>query len=317
MSNKSAVGLFDGIILLDKKPGITSMASDNFIKKVAGTRKVGHSGTLDPFATGLLPIFVGKSLRVMRYTDDYDKAYLCTARFGFATDTMDNLGEKVSGRFPTDDEITSLKESNYKLIRDAFEEVSRMTSQVPPKYSAKKINGRKAYELAREGIEVELKSSPITIYNIDIKDIYVEDNSIFASFYVECSKGTYIRTICDDVGRITGFGAHAVSLRRMKCGPFSVENAVTEEMIKELSEKKDYSFVLDETTCLSNMKTVELNEKQYKDVKVGKKIPAISNTNYDEKYVAYYNGELTAVLYKANENDKEIMRIDRMLANND
>lgn len=302
----------DGIILLDKKPGITSMASDNFIKKVASTRKVGHSGTLDPFATGLLPIFVGKALKAMRYTDDYDKAYLCTARFGFATDTMDNLGQKTFENEFTPEDIEGLKADDFKIIRDAFHEVSLYKEQVPPKYSAKKINGKKAYELAREGIEVELKSSPITIYDLRIEEIYVEDSSVFARFYVECSKGTYIRTICDDVGRITGFGAHAVILRRMKCGPFDVSDAVTEERIKELSSNGDFSFVLNETAALSNMDSLQLNEKQYRDVKVGKKIPALNGTEFDKKYAAYYGDKLTAVIYRSTENDRDIMRIDRV-----
>ncbi len=313
MSNNERI-FPDGIVLLDKKPGITSMASDNFIKKVASTRKVGHSGTLDPFATGLLPVFVGKALKVMRYTDDYDKAYLCKARFGFATDTMDNLGEMTEGRFPTSEELEELKATDFKKIRDAFHEISLMKEQVPPKYSAKKINGRKAYELAREGIEVELKSSPITIYKLDINEITTDDESVYVEFYVECSKGTYIRTICDDVGRLTGFGAHAVMLRRMKCGPFDVKNAVTEEEIKALCENNDFSFVLDATSAMASMPVVNLNEKQYRDVKVGKKIRAIEGTNFDTKYVAYYGDILTAVIYRASEDGRDIMRIDRMLA---
>ncbi len=305
----------DGIVLLDKKPGITSMASDNFIKKVASTRKVGHSGTLDPFATGLLPVFVGKALRVMRYTDDYDKAYFCVARFGFSTDTMDCLGEKTDGKDFSEEEIEQLKNTDFKVIRDAFIKISELTEQVPPKYSAKKINGRKAYELAREGIEVELKPNKIKIYSINIEDIKVVDGYIDVSFSVECSKGTYIRTICDDAGKITGFGAHAIELRRTKCGPFSIENAITEESIKELSGNGDYSFVLDETCCLVNMPKLSLSEREFKAVKVGKKILAPAGTEFDKKYAAYYGDKLAAVLYKANEDGKELMRIDRMLAN--
>ncbi len=220
-----------GIILLDKKQGITSMASDNYIKKLMGTKKVGHSGTLDPFATGLLPIFVDDALKVMRYTDSYDKGYSCVIKFGQKTDTMDLLGEVIGGRIPDEEELSEIVSGDFKVIRDAFAKVACMTEQVPPMYSAKKINGVKAYDLARQGITVELKPAPITIYSMVINYIKVEAPFIVASFDVHCSKGTYIRKICDDLGEITGLGAHAIELRRTKCGPFSIEEAYTEETL--------------------------------------------------------------------------------------
>ena len=307
----------DGIILLDKKPGITSMASDNFIKKQLGTKKVGHSGTLDPFATGLLPVFTGKALKVMRYTDDYDKGYFCTCFFGKSTDTMDTEGEAVGGRLPTEEELNELRNTDYKLIRDAFEKISKTTSQIPPKYSAKKIDGKKAYELARSGVEVQMKPHAVKIYSIDIRDIKEADGGIYVSFDVFCSKGTYIRTICDDAGNLTGFGAHAVTLRRTKCGPFSVEDAVTEEQISKMREEGDMSFLLPYEKALSTMPSVEVTKKEYYDIKVGKKIRAKEGTTEDIRYAAYFEGRLVAVIYRANENGKDLMRIERMLAADD
>ena len=307
----------DGIILLDKKPGITSMASDNFIKKQLGTKKVGHSGTLDPFATGLLPIFTGKALKVMRYTDDYDKGYSCTCFFGKSTETMDTEGEVTGGRLPTEEELNELRSTDYKLIRDAFEKISKTTSQVPPKYSAKKIDGKKAYELARSGVEVKMKPHDIKIYSIDIRDIREADGGVYVTFDVFCSKGTYIRTICDDAGELTGFGAHAVSLRRIKCGPFSIEDAVTEEDIAKKNLEGDMSFLLPYEKALSAMPSVEVTASEYKDIKVGKKIRAKEGTKEDIKYAAYFEGRLIAVIYRARENGRDLMRIERMLASDD
>lgn len=307
----------DGIILLDKKPGITSMASDNFIKKQLGTKKVGHSGTLDPFATGLLPIFAGKALKVMRYTDDYDKGYSCTCFLGKTTETLDTEGEVIGGRLPTEEELISLRSTGYKAVRDAFEQVAKTTSQIPPKYSAKKIDGKKAYELARDGVEVKMKPHAIKIYSLDITDIHEGDGGIYVSFDVFCSKGTYIRTICGDIGDITGFGAHAVSLRRIKCGPFSIEDAVTEEEIARKKEEDDMSFILPYERALSAMPRVDVTSREYEDIRVGKKIRAKEGTKEDIRYAAYYDGRLVAVIYKATENGRELMRIERMLATDD
>lgn len=295
----------DGIILLDKKKGITSMASDNFIKKVAGTRKVGHSGTLDPFATGLLPIFTGKALKVMRYTDDYDKAYDCTAVFGVRTSTMDPEGEVTASTTLTG------SEEEFEAIREAFRSVSKITEQVPPVFSAKKIDGKKAYDLARHGEEVVMPSHPVKIYSLVVNDMRYEDGKIYADISVACSKGTYIRSICDDAGEITGFHAYALTLRRTKAGPFDISNAYTEEKISAMAEKEDYSFVIPRTEAMSSMPRIELDPKQFEDVKLGKKIPADKFSSLEEglRVAAFHNDELVAVLYR----EEQLMRIERML----
>lgn len=303
-----------GIILLDKKQDITSMASDNYIKKLMGTKKVGHSGTLDPFATGLLPVFVDDALKVMRYTDGYDKGYSCVVKFGERTDTQDLQGQVIGGRMPSEDEIKQIQANDFQEIRAAFEQIKAMKEQVPPMYSAKKINGVKAYDLARKGIEVELKAAPITIYSLDIDYIKVEDGTIYAKFDVECSKGTYIRKICDDLGEITGFGAHAISLRRTRCGPFRVADAHTEEELKAMHESGT-NFLIDPVLALSHMQKLEVDAKTFAAIKLGKKTPAPEGVEYDVKYAAFYGDVLAAVLYKSDEDDgRTVMRIERMLA---
>ncbi|MCQ2516426.1 MAG: tRNA pseudouridine(55) synthase TruB [Saccharofermentans sp.] len=296
----------DGIILLDKKPGITSMASDNFIKKVAGTRKVGHSGTLDPFATGLLPIFTGRALKVMRYTDGYDKAYRCTAVFGTRMSTMDKDGEAIATYM-----LEGSQEEKSKIL-DAFEQIKTIKEQIPPSFSAKKINGQKAYDLARQGIEVELKPHKVTINNLTIHSIDFIDGSFEVDFEVDCSKGTYIRTICDDVGEATGFHAYAKTLRRTKAGPFNITNGYTEEQIKEMADREDYSFVIPAEECLKGMPSIELNKKQFDDVRLGRKISAKNYLDIEEglRFASYFEGRLTAIQYR----EGDILRIERMLA---
>ena len=274
----------EGIILLDKKEGITSMASDNFIKRTMGTRKVGHSGTLDPFATGLLPVFTGKALKVMRYTDDYDKAY---------------------------SSVLTGSPEEFDAIRDAFEKLSHITSQVPPKFSAKKIDGRKAYDLARKGVEIEMPSHPVKIHSLTVNDMRFDDGKIYADISVACSKGTYIRSICDDAGELTGFHAHALNLRRTKAGPFDIKDAYTEEQISELVSKEDYSFLIPREKCLTGMPRIGLSLSQFEDVKLGKKISSdsFSDASEGERVAAFRNEELVAVLYK----EGTVMRIERML----
>ena len=308
------------LILLDKDSGMTSFACDSKIKRLLHTKKVGHLGTLDPFATGLLPLCVGKGLRYIRFAEDYDKTYECVCVFGKTTDTLDVEGEVTGGRMPTSDELKMLIESDFKVVRDAFEKMTKITSQVPPKYSAKKINGKKAYELAREGKEVELKPHPVTIYSIDIRSIEVVGETFEADFVISCSKGTYIRTICDDVGREVGFGAYAKSLRRTKCGPFDIKDAYTIDAVEKMTEEEDLSFVKDASTIVDDMPELKLNEVQTSMVKCGKKLDVrpfneiISSHDADTFYKATFNGEVIAVMYVSEEDGRKRLRIERMLA---
>ena len=296
----------DGIILLDKKKGITSMASDNFIKRVAGTSKAGHSGTLDPFATGLLPIFTGRALKVMRYTDDYDKEYECTAVFGVRTATMDPEGE-VTASFRL-----SGSDKEFNAIREAFESVARITCQIPPSYSAKKIGGRKAYELARSGIDVKLSSHPVSIYSLDVGEMRYEDGRIYADFRVSCSKGTYVRSLCDEAGEITGFHAHAGELRRISAGPFCIRDAFTEERISDMASKGDFSFVRPREEAVRLMPRIELDDAGFADIRLGRKISSspFGDLKDGVRVCAFHEGTLSAVLYR----DGDILRIERMLA---
>lgn len=320
---KSSTNSYNGIILIDKAEGSTSFHIDGAVKRILSTKKVGHLGTLDPFATGLLPICVGDSLRIIRYTDNYDKSYRCVARFGFGTDTMDTEGTANFGHIPTKDELLKLVDSDFAPIRESFERISKITEQMPPAYSAKKINGRKAYELAREGKTIELKPCKVKINSLIINSISVTESMIDVDFTVACSKGTYIRTICDDVGRDTGFGAHATSLRRLSSGPFDIKQAITLEALSSMVEQGDYSFFIDDEIALQHLPVIELNAKENADVRLGKKIFAdrfeeeLRLHSEGQRYRARFEDSLTAIMYESHEELGHVMRIERMLAKND
>lgn len=333
---------YNGIVLIDKDAGATSFSVDSRIKRLFGTRKVGHSGTLDPFATGLLPIFVGAGLRFVRYTDNYDKSYRATAILGASTDTMDRDGKVVFGGILAEDKCRELLADDAALIRKAFAEIKNTELQLPPKYSAKKINGRKAYDLARAGVEFELKANKIKIYEININSINecqahvgeVTFDSLAIDFTVSCSKGTYIRTICEDLGRILGVGAYCDVLRRLTCGPFKVADAITIDRLEELLNdgnaviNSDTSYMLPGDTALEFMPELKLNEVQLSMVCCGKKLKAapfmsiVSQYPAEQRFRATFDGRVAAVLYYAEEPSTDtdaaltmlkVMRIERML----
>lgn len=202
----------NGYLLIDKPKGPTSHDVIYRVRRIAKTKKVGHTGTLDPMATGLMVVCIGNATKAADYITNGNKAYLATMQLGFVSDTLDNTGE-----------ITSLpkKEITEDEIRRVFSSFIGEYEQTPPMYSAKKIGGKKLYELARKGETVERKSVRISIFKLDIHSI--EDNTIV--FYVECSKGTYIRSLIDDIGKKLNYGAIMTDLRRVKSGQFSSESS--------------------------------------------------------------------------------------------
>ena len=309
--------IFDGVILVDKPEGWTSFKTDGAIKKLTGSRKAGHLGTLDPFATGLLPVFCGKGLKYLRFCEGYDKEYKCRAVFGIATDTGDLTGEVISENYPSEDEMAGLIASDFAKVREAFKEISMSTEQKPPSYSAKKIGGVKAYDLARKGEEIDLPPAKIKIHSLVIDKIEPLEKGFAVEFTCACSKGTYIRTICTDCGEMLGYGAYAQTLRRTKNGPFSVENAYTPDQLFEMAEKEDYSFLQSSSAAISHIPEVVLNSRQAKDLGFGRKIAFEGAEVTDERtyYRAVFEGKTLAVVYPAVEEGKNVMRIERLFAN--
>lgn len=308
----------DGFILVDKPEGWTSFKTDRFVGKLLGTRKVGHLGTLDPFATGLLPVFVGKGLKFLRFCEGFDKGYSCKCIFGATTDTMDKTGEFTSENYPSEAVLAELADTDYAAIREAVLKVKNTKEQLPPAYSAKKIDGVKAYELARKGEMPDLKPASVTIYKLDITDISRPEKGLAIDFDCECSKGTYIRTICSDLGDITGFGAYADSLRRTINGQFSVKDAYTPEQLEKMVSEGNFSFVRDASETISFLPEIKLDPKQAKDIKFGRKIafPFEVEIEGDERiyYRATFEDSLIAVVFPSVENGELIMRIERLYA---
>ena len=308
----------DGFILVDKPEGWTSFKTDRFVGGLLGTRKVGHLGTLDPFATGLLPVFVGKGLKFLRFCEGFDKGYSCRCIFGARTDSMDKTGEFISENYPTESDLDELARTDYKTVRDAFLKVKAIKEQLPPAYSAKKIDGKKAYELARKGELPDLKPAPVMIYSLDITNIEVPEKGLAVDFDCLCSKGTYIRTICSDLGDITGYGAYAESLRRTINGQFSVKDAFTPDELQKMVEAGDFAFVRDASETITFLPEIKLDAKQTKDIMFGRKIafPFDVKTEGEERiyYRATSEGKLIAVVFPAVEKGELVMRIERLYA---
>lgn len=220
----------DGILNIYKPSGMTSHGVIYKLRKILGIKKLGHTGTLDPLATGVLPVCIGKATRVCEYLDADFKKYRCTMVLGIETDTQDVTGEILR----TADTSGIRPEDVYK----AFEGFRGWIDQKPPMYSAVRVKGRRLYEYARAGEEVEVKTRKIFIRSLEIEaiDFAHDSNSKKVTFTVECSKGTYIRTICQDAGAALGCGASLESLERLASGRFTVEDAVTLDELRAVAE---------------------------------------------------------------------------------
>ena len=221
----------NGIVVVNKEKGYTSHDVVNVIRRILGTRKVGHTGTLDPNATGVLPVCVGKSTRVSDMLMFSDKEYIAKVKLGITTDTYDAWGSVLS-----ENEV-NVSESELKSAISSF---TGEIMQLPPMYSAIKQNGKKLYELARSGIEVERKERKITIY--ECKLISFENDTF--KIRVKCSKGTYIRSLCHDIGQYLGCGACMTELVRTKASVFDIENSMTLSKIEEKVLKDGKNSVL-------------------------------------------------------------------------
>ncbi|MFH1622095.1 MAG: tRNA pseudouridine(55) synthase TruB [Candidatus Omnitrophota bacterium] len=211
----------NGIIVVDKPSGITSFDVVRKIRSKLKIRKVGHSGTLDPLATGLLVILLGEDTKLFSEFSTFDKSYMATLELGIITSTGDCLGEVIERR--NIDNITAA------AIEEVFKDFSGDIVQIPPMFSALKYHGKKLYELARQGLEVPRKERVVKIYDLKICELHMP----YVDFYVRCSKGTYIRTLAQDMGNRVGCGACIVNIRRTSLGPFNIKDAINIEKLNE------------------------------------------------------------------------------------
>ena len=246
-----------GFLNFYKPKGMTSHDVVSVLRKITKIKQIGHTGTLDPFAEGVLPICIGKATRLIEYLAD-EKAYIGTIQFGSATTTYDIEGEITK---------TSSKEILKDDIEKALLNFHGEIEQLPPIYSAIKVNRKKLYEYARKGEEVEIKPRKICIN--EIKLINFDKNSNQAEIYIDCSKGTYIRSIANDLGENLGVFGHLIKLVRVKAGDFNIENSIK---LEELKSQKDVSDNLIYPLEKLNYPKIELNQKEFEKISHGMKI---------------------------------------------
>jgi len=240
----------DGIILIDKPKDYTSHDVVAVIKRVS-KEKVGHTGTLDPNATGVLPLLIGKATGVSKYLINHDKTYIATLKLGIKTDTADGEGKVLEEKEVPNLEIEDIQSSLNKLIGKQ--------EQVPPMYSAIKVNGKKLYEYARQGKEVEVQARTIEIYDAKLIEYNKEEAEVV--FEVSCSKGTYIRTVCEKVAENLNTIGFMKELRRTRVGEFDIQNTVNIEDIKSNPELLEKNIITIEK-FFANKERIELNDKE-------------------------------------------------------
>ncbi|MST70418.1 tRNA pseudouridine(55) synthase TruB [Clostridiales Family XIII bacterium WCA-MUC-591-APC-4B] len=241
----------NGILNINKPEGWTSQ---DVVAKLRGRlhiRRVGHTGTLDPMATGVLPVCFGKATRIIEYYDDDFKTYEAEMKLGMVTDTLDITGTVLETK-PVD-----VSEDDVIQTIDSFR---GWITQIPPKYSALKVNGKPLYKYAREGVEVEIKSRKIYVEDIQPVEVNLRENRIL--FRVTCSKGTYIRTICDDIGKKLGCGGTMTSLQRTQSGCFRVEDARTLPEILEMTDEELERCVIPMDETLVHLGRIELKSME-------------------------------------------------------
>lgn len=223
----------DGFLIIDKPEGMTSLEVVRGLKHIFSIKKAGHIGTLDPFATGVLPIAINEGTKLIPFLQEEPKEYEAIMKLGEETDTEDSTGNVVSKR--------PLEDLTQERICDIFQKFVGKQRQKPPMFSALKINGKPLYRLARKGIEIEREEREIEIFDIKVEDI----NPPFIYFRVSCSKGTYIRTLTKEIGRRIGCGGHLFKLRRIQSGPFILEKAISLEGLREIRTKEElYNWLI-------------------------------------------------------------------------
>jgi len=241
--------IVDGVLLLDKPRGLTSNTALQTARRLLNAAKAGHTGTLDPMATGLLPLTLGEATKFSQMLLDADKAYEATVRLGIETDTGDAEGAAIA---------TAPVHVTDDSIRQALAALTGEIEQVPPMYSALKRDGKPLYEYARAGIEVERAARPVTIHSLEL--LGVEEDSL--RIRVDCSKGTYVRTLAIDLGRLLGCGGHLTELRRTGIGPFNVDEAVTLTALEAVPPESRAGLLAPVDALVGHLPRIELDASE-------------------------------------------------------
>lgn len=273
-----------GVLVVDKPVGLTSHDVVQIIRRGTSIRRAGHTGTLDPRASGVLVVLLGPAVRLSEYVSASDKRYQATIRLGSSTDTFD-----AEGRITASASVDSITEEQFEGILDQY--VGEI-EQVPPPYSAIKVGGRKAYEMAREGEEVNLEPRVIQVYSLEL----LEWDPPEAVVDVFCSSGTYVRSLANDLGNALGVGAHLVGLRRTKSGRFTLRDAVPLRRLQEAFVAGDwYKYLIPAAEALADWPMVELDGDQVELVRHGHRVPAEAGSKGWARGVSE-QGDLVALL---------------------
>jgi tRNA pseudouridine55 synthase len=305
----------DGILVIDKPVGPTSHDVVDVVRRILRQQKVGHTGTLDPVATGVLPLVVGQATKIARYLTGGDKTYVATFRLGQSTDTLDAEGTVLAEHPVTTDEPT---------LRQVLASFVGTIEQIPPMYSAKKVDGKRLYELARQGVEVEREAKKVTLHSIEVESVALPDVTVT----VRCSAGTYVRVLAHDLGERLGCGAHLQKLRRVAAGPFTIDDAVAlDRLEQEPALAKDRLLPL--ARGLSDAPRIALPRHLAKAVASGHQLSAgdlknvdVPSYAFDQVVVLWHDsGELLAVTralfpsaeLPASRHDRRALKTERVL----
>ncbi|MDT8858982.1 tRNA pseudouridine(55) synthase TruB [Alkalihalobacillus sp. MEB130] len=295
-----------GILILHKPRGMTSHDCVMKVRRLFQTKKVGHTGTLDPDVNGVLPICIGKATKVVEYMSDYSKEYEGEVTMGYSTTTEDKSGDRVHSKPVT-------KQWNEKEIEETLEQFRGDIIQVPPMYSAVKVKGKKLYEYARAGQEVERPQRRITIHSLErLSEIIYKEETASFRFRVHCSKGTYVRTLAVDIGQMLGYPAHMSDLVRTSSGPYKLEDSKTfEQLEKEKENGTLFSHLIPFDTAVDYLPSCVVDQETEQLIKNGSVLPV--NKGLEEMRFTVYNekGDCLAV-YKQHPTKDGLIKPEKM-----
>ncbi|HRJ67411.1 MAG TPA: tRNA pseudouridine(55) synthase TruB [Alphaproteobacteria bacterium] len=271
--NKKGVPVH-GWLNLDKPLGLTSTQAIGRVRRLTNAQKLGHAGTLDPLATGILPIALGEATKTIPYAQDADKVYRFTVQWGAATNTDDKEGEVIA---------TSDKRPARADIEALLPRFTGDILQTPPQFSAIKLDGERAYDLARAGQAVDIKPRPVTVFSLEITEA-TENEAVFE---MECSKGTYVRAVARDMGQLLGCYGHVTALRRLAVGGFTEENAISLDVFEKMVQSAPADQVLlPVETVLDDIPALAMTDAEVSRIRQGQTLKFISRPDYDRLMVA-------------------------------
>ncbi len=293
MNSDQIKNVVSGVLVVDKPIGLTSHDVVQIIRRGTGIRRAGHTGTLDPRASGVLVVLIGPAVRLSEYVSASDKRYQATIRLGSSTDTYDAEGIVT-------DSSTSIEDVTEERFDEILQQYVGEIEQVPPPYSAVKVKGKKAYEMARKGENVELSPRTINVYSLEVLEWAPPE--VVVDVY--CSSGTYVRSLANDLGNELGCGAHLIGLRRTKSGRFTLRDAVPLRRLQESFDAGDwYRNLIPAAEALADWPMVELNADEVELVRHGHRVPADPDASGWARAISQQGDLVALVEYDADTNE--------------